>query len=158
MFRYFRSPRSFKKTLRTFIVHYIRALSSSYHFTQILRHISQYYRNEFFALCLVSEIWLFWEILKTKDTGVYWSFRWAFPEFVLICMQFKYKVPSIDLQVSIVKPAWVCGYLAQQKISLNVTTLKFACTGRTCHWHSMPQIHPHIYLYLHVCYFTILHF
>ena len=52
-------------------------------------------------------------------------------------MLFKDKLPSIDLQVELVNPVWVCGYLAQQKISLNVTTLKFAGTGRTWYSNSM---------------------
>ena len=97
----------------------------------------QYYWKEFFVLCLFFKIWLFWEILKTKDTGVYWSFRWAFPEFVLICRLFHDKLPSIDLQVVLVKPVWLRGYLAQQKKSQNSFTLNFAGSDRTCHWHSM---------------------
>ena len=52
-------------------------------------------------------------------------------------MQFKDKVPSIDLQVSIVKPAWVCGFLAQQKKSQISFTLNFTDSDRTCRSNSM---------------------
>ena len=55
-------------------------------------------------------------------------------------MQFNDKMPSIDLQVELVKPVLVCGYLAQQNNSLNVTTLKFAGTGRTWYSNSMFEI------------------
>ena len=55
-------------------------------------------------------------------------------------MLFKDKLPPSDLQVALVKPVRVCGNLAQQKISLNVSTLKFAGTGRTWYSNSMFEI------------------
>ena len=113
MLMHFKTSRIFKKTSGTFII-FLQVFMFNQGFKQHTSHQSVL-PKWIFCCMFTFEIWLFWEILKIKDTSVYRSFRWAFPGFVLIFMQFKNKLPSIDLQVSIVKPARLCGFLAQQK-------------------------------------------